>query len=378
MSQQQVLIVDDEPRNIRILEGMLLAEPYRILTARSGAEALEIFEQATPDLVLLDIMMPLMDGFEVCRRIKSHPEYRMIPVVMVTALTDVKDRIAALEAGTDDFLSKPVDVTELILRVRSLLRMRQLYLEKERMVEQRLRFMSGIAHDIRSPITSLGLNLETLQRRLVTDDERLQGMWQRVKIALAHIEKLATDTMSYYRMESGQLELHVEPCELDILIHDAAHIAYPLAAEHQSQLEIAPVPAVTCTADRAMIVQVLLNLLTNAIKYSLEGRPISVQCYDLANTSYTLPLQHYPPMLVLPKTGIVVEVTDLGIGIAEADFERVFKEFDRLGTTSEGVGLGLALSQRLIRLHGGELWFTSQLNRGSTFAFFLPQHHHIA
>jgi two-component system cell cycle response regulator len=176
MNRQRLLIVDDEPRNVRLLEGMLYGEPYELIPAHSGAEALDLIGKNPPDLVLLDVMMPDINGFEVCKQIKSDPNRRMIPVVMVTALSDVKDRIEAMQAGADDFLSKPIDATELIVRVRSLVRVRQLYAEVERATAQRLAVMAGIAHDIRSPLNALMLSMELLADRL-PQDERLIPIW---------------------------------------------------------------------------------------------------------------------------------------------------------------------------------------------------------
>jgi signal transduction histidine kinase len=372
--QPRVLIVDDEPRNIRTVEGMLYAEQYELVGALTGEEALDAIHEIPPDIVLLDVMLPGLNGFEVCQQIKSNPTYRAIPVVMVTALNEVGDRVKAMQAGADDFLSKPVDATELIVRVRSLLRVRQLFAEVERVTAERLRFMAGVAHDIRSPLASLVLNLEMLADR-VPDDDKSRVIWSRINNCVEMIRMLAEDTMHYYQLESGQYQLNLADYSLYDIVEAASAIAAPLAAEKEIAFNVGNAPDLTLTIDRSAVIQVLLNLLTNAINYTPERGHVMLCLHDLAANSYHLPENHYPPILTLPNSGVVVEVIDNGRGIAAEDSDRIFHEFDRTASHTEennGVGLGLPVSQRLVRLHGGEIWFTSEPGQGSTFAFFLP------
>ncbi len=372
--RQTLLIVDDEPRNVRLLEGMLYSEPYKLAVAHNGTKALDLIQQTPPDLVLLDVMMPGMSGFEVCKQIKSDPEHRMIPVVMVTALSDVSDRIEAMQAGADDFLTKPIDAAELIVRVRSLVRVRQLYSEVERVTAQRLRVMAGIAHDIRSPLNALILSMELLADRL-PKDEQLTPLWANITTCVEHIRMLSNDIMQYYQMEAGQFQLNYSRCDLSFVTDSAVAVATPIANEKGINFTVEPAPQIALEMDQGAITQVLLNLLTNAIKYTEPGGDVRLRIYDLSRGDYTLPPHQYPPVLALPSVGIIVAISDTGRGISPDDFSRIFNEFDRIKTendTTEGVGLGLAVSQRLIRLHGGEIWFTSTPGHGSTFSFFLP------
>jgi signal transduction histidine kinase len=373
--QPHVLIVDDEPRNIRLIEGMLFGQGYELLGATSGADALDIINDTPIDLVLLDVMMPGLSGFEVCQQIKSHPRHRMIPVVMVTALTEVNDRVKAMEVGADDFLSKPVDATELMVRVRSLVRVRQLNAEVERVTAERLRFMAGVAHDIRTPLNALTLSMELLEDK-ASGDRTMERALTRMNTCVEHIRMLASDVMNYYKIESGEFQLDIAPCPLIELVEQVAAIAQPIAAEKDIALSLGEVPDLTIEADQNALSQILLNLLTNSIKYSDPGAHVALHTCDLAEADYQLPPDHHPPVLTLPTSGVLFEVSDTGHGIAPADFERVFSEFDRLHANNKdddaGVGLGLPVSQRLIRLHGGEIWFSSQPGAGSTFSFFLP------
>ena len=370
----KVLLVDDDERNLRLLKGILFTEPYEILTAAGGYEALDSVHTHRPSLILLDIMMPELSGFDVCQQLKSSPETRMIPVVMVTALNDVSDRVRAMEAGADDFLSKPVDATELIVRVRSLIRMYQLHTAVEYMTEERLRFMAGVAHDIRSPLNALMLSLDSLSEKVpqTTQTKRLLG---RINTCIDHIQILAEDIMNYYKIEAGQLELDISPYSVSEVVDNVLSIAMPIAQEKELVFKIGSMPDMDQLMDKNIITQVLLNLLTNAVKYTEPFGTITLNAYDLSQPNYQIPVNHYPPVLTLPIEGVVFEICDTGQGIALADYERIFREFDRLKTPfdeTEGIGLGLAVSQRLVRLHRGELWFTSELGKGTCFALFLP------
>jgi signal transduction histidine kinase len=259
--------------------------------------------------------------------------------------------------------------------VRSLLRVRQLFTEVERVTAERLRFMAGVAHDIRSPLASLVLNLEMLADK-VPADEKVTLIWGRINNCVEMIRMLAEDTMHFYQIESGQFQLTLGDYALQEIVEAAAAIAAPLASEKGLAFSIGPVPDQVLYIDRSAVIQVLLNLLTNAINYTTEGGHVMLCLHDLASNSYDLPVNHYPPVLALPQHGVVAEVVDTGRGIREEDRDRVFREFDRTSaqhsSAEDGVGLGLPVSQRLVRLHGGEIWFNSEPGRGSTFAFVLP------
>lgn len=372
----RILIVDDEPMNIRTLEGLLYGQPYELMTATSGAEALILIEENPPDLILLDVMMPQMNGLEVCQRLKSNPNYRLIPIVIVTALSEIADRVKALEAGADDFLSKPVDGMELIARVRSLLRVHQLYAEIERATAERLRFMAGVAHDLRSPLSAVLMNLDLLAKRLPADDARIDQYMTRITSSVDHIRMLADDIMRYHQIEGGHFKLNYVECGLHEIIEAVLAIARPLAEQSGIALWVDDIPDCRLQLDKNAVIQIMVNLMTNAIKYTQRGGQVQLRVINLEATDYQLPADHHPLLMTLPTAGIAVEVEDNGMGIGADEFDRVFSEFDRLRAEqrgdTKGVGLGLPVSQRLVRLHGGEIWFSSHEGQGSIFGFYLP------
>jgi signal transduction histidine kinase len=218
------------------------------------------------------------------------------------------------------------------------------------------------------------LSMELLADRLPVD-EQLSALWTNITTCVEHIGMLGNDIMQYYQMEAGQFQLNYSRCDLGFVIDSAMAVATPIANEKGINFSVESAPQMSLDMDQGAITQVLLNLLTNAIKYTNPGGSVRLRLFDLSCGDYMLPPHHYPPVLTLPSVGIVAEIADTGRGISPEDFGRIFNEFDRIRSDEhdvEGVGLGLAVSQRLVRLHGGEIWFTSAPGQGSTFSFFLP------
>ena len=185
MGNDTILVVDDEEKNIKLLKAMLISEDYQVFGALSGEEALKMVEDLSPDLILLDVLMPQMSGLEVCVELKQTQKTRMIPIVIITALSEKEHRIRAMEAGADDFLSKPVDRTELLVRIKSLLRLKSYHddlldsykeiAEKSEKLQELERIKEGlthmIVHDLNSPLTVISIALELLLMDTVTLSE---------------------------------------------------------------------------------------------------------------------------------------------------------------------------------------------------------------
>ena len=232
-----ILIVDDEERNIRLLKAMLMAKNYNLLEASRGEEALRIVSETPPDMILLDVMMPRMDGFEVCRRLKQDEKTRKIPVIMVTALSEKQHRVKAMEVGADDFLSKPVDLTELTMRVKSLLRIKSYHdelfhsyqeiaaknakLEELQKVKEGLTHM--IIHDLRNPAHG-HIDLSSIGR-----DGKLQGPTQsqqpkmsRCLYFCAELDRLIQNLLDINKMEEKRMQLQLENTDLETLINDVS------------------------------------------------------------------------------------------------------------------------------------------------------------
>ena len=376
MENKAILIVDDEEKNIKLLKAYLQAEKYNILGVSRGEEALKLVHDIYPDLVLLDVMMPGIDGFEVCKRLKQNEKTQMIPVVMVTALSETKDRIKALESGADDFLSKPVDRTELLVRVKSLLRVKsyhddllksykEIALKNERLKELE-RIKEGlthmIIHDLNNPLSAIYGNLEMIKVENQNLSETELDTMDKCLAYSLDLRRMVQGLLDIHRMEKGKLQPVKELTNVTEMLADLMgqfiarakmdHIFLTL-----SNSEEAP----SVMIDPKLIKRVIANLLSNAIRHTPEGEEIEVTTGFLAE-----------------KNSIAFSVKDNGNGLAPEYHQRIFDKFEQVELKKSGAsvglgGLGLAFCKMAVEAHGGEIWVESEGNgKGCTFKFMIP------
>jgi len=371
-----VLIVDDDPTNIRLLTSMLKIDGYHIIEAQNGKEALESLYSKNPDLILLDIMMPGMNGFEVCRALKQDKEQMMVPVIMVTALQEKEDRIKAIEAGADDFISKPVDKTELLTRVRSLLRIKTYYDELDfslkeikskneelvRLEEIKQGLTHMIIHDLRSPLMCVSATLQLMQKKYhdlpIDFTEEIENC---VRFCL-DLDQMIQSLLDIHKMESGKLELTKKSTEIKRLILECVQQLSAKAELRNISFEYSidgKMPKVE--VDRSLIKRVIGNLLGNAIRHSPVGENIIIGVdFDTE------------------KRGIRISVRDGGEGIPPEALGEIFNKFYQVKnkdtkTKSGSCGLGLAFCKMAVEAHGGEIWAKSgDKKQGSSFNLILP------
>jgi len=376
----RVLIVDDERRNAELLKVMLTPEGYVLLTATSGEDALGLLADEQPDLILLDVMMPGMDGYEVATRIKQNPATNNIPVIMLTALDDRNARMLGLNAGAEDFLTKPVDRAELCVRVRNLLRLKaygdklhaahaalavalaeagEARLMAEHANNAKTQFLRAMSHELRTPLNAISGYTEILELgiRGVVNPAQAKDLG-RIKRASAYLLRLINDVLTIARLE-GARPLHMISIAVNPLLAEVEGLCALQARANSLELTVTECDhEIFATADAERFQQILLNLVTNAIKFTPKGGSVSVNCDD--------------------ETGAVrVIVKDSGVGIRPLDVERVFEPFvqiDRHLTTEtqQGVGLGLSISRELARAMNGDLILESVEGVGSTFTLTLP------
>jgi signal transduction histidine kinase len=375
-----VLIVDDERRNSELLKVMLVPEGYAILTASSGEDALALLADQPPDLILLDVMMPGMDGYQVATRIKQNPATNNIPVIMLTALDDRNARMLGLNAGAEDFLTKPVDRAELCVRVRNLLRLKA-YGDKLRVAhaalaialteasEARLmaehannaktQFLRSMSHELRTPLNAISGYTEILEMgiRGVVNPAQIKDLG-RIKRASAYLLRLINDVLTIARLE-GARPLHLISISVNPLLSEVEGLCILQAKANGLTLAVEECKhEIFATADAERFQQILINLITNAIKFTPKGGSINVTADD--------------------DSGVVrVRVKDTGVGVRMLDMERVFEPFVQIdrhltSDTQQGVGLGLSISRELARAMRGDLTLESVEGVGSTFTLTLP------
>jgi signal transduction histidine kinase len=358
VDQQQatILVVDDQPDNFDTIELLLTQEGYRLDYADSGAEAIAYLENTQPDVILLDVMMPEMDGFEACRRIKANPQWQHLPIVMVTALSSKADLARCLEAGSDDFISKPVNGTELRARVRSMLRIKRQYDALDASLQLREDLSNMIVHDLRSPLASIFLACEVLE---LTDlREKQQRKVDQIQIAGRQLKSMVDSLLIMAKLESGKMLLNRVEVDLAQLGQQVISDFEPMAAQKRLQL-IAHLPKLgqLFRLDATVLRRVFDNLLSNAIKFSPSGSQIT----------FTI---DYPT-----ATQVRIQVADQGQGVKAEFKEQIFQKF-AVGELRQGVfqiGLGLAFCQMAIAAHGGTITVVDNHPSGAIFVVELEQ-----
>ncbi|MCE9615963.1 MAG: response regulator [Lentisphaerae bacterium] len=360
-----VLVVDDEERNRRLLADILGARGYRVLQAKDGEEALACILQDAPDLVLLDVMMPKLDGYEVCRRVKSNSKSASTPVLLVTALGGRSDRLRGIEAGADEFITKPMDTEEVILRVRNAVHMKRLHdqtredLRQIRVLEHmRDNLVHMVVHDLRSPLTAIQGYMELLRD---AEGPRLseagRNYLREANVATGTLIAMISSILDVSKIESGAMKLTLAACDMEHLLRDVERKALPLKGCTSLLMEPCE-QSFQVMIDAVLISRVLENLVGNALKFVPEtGGEVVLR-------------------LVPRGAGVCVQVRDNGPGIPAEDQGRIFDKFAQVDQQPQryrySSGLGLTFCKMAIEAHGGCIGVESTLGEGSTFWFTLP------
>ncbi len=348
-----ILIIDDDPDMRHVLEAVLSKNDYHIEFAVNGLEGLEKVEKLVPDLILLDVMMPGMDGFEVCRRLKSSKKYLKIPIIMVTALDTREDMVQGLEAGADDFIHKPFNNIELRARVRSMLRISNLISELERSINRERyladlgRLAGSIAHDLRNINFVILGSVEFLSHIYETGSEE-DKICQRVLQVTSTMDNIVSGLMNYAKGgESVRIPRNIQP-----LIQAALDIFERQLQSVELLQDFAMVPPVKCSAGELQ--QVFLNLIKNAVDAMKKER------------TRQLFIRLWPE-----ADEVRISVSDTGCGIPPDILPRIFD--DLFTTKKDGTGIGLATVRKIVAAHDGKIDVTSEVGHGTTFTLSFPQ-----
>jgi signal transduction histidine kinase len=389
-SQDTLLIVDDVPANVSVLLEFLTEAGFKVLVAKDGKAALKKTEQALPDLVLLDVMMPGVGGFEVCKILKSEDKTRDIPIIFMTALADTVDKVKGFSLGAVDYITKPFQQEEVLARVTSHLNIRKLQkqlelhaieLERRSLEHQQARyeaelarneaevanrakstFLANMSHELRTPLNAIIGYSEMLKEELEdAGQEDYISDLAKIDTAGRHLLGLINDMLDLSKIEAGKMDLFLEQFDLACLINEVESTVQPLIEKKENKLVVTRSPQLgEMYTDMTKLRQMLLNLLSNAAKFTEQG------------TIY-LAIERQ-----LTKEGewLTFCVSDDGIGMTEEQQQKLFQPFSQADSSTTrrygGTGLGLAITKQFAEMMGGTVSVHSEFGKGSTFTLALP------
>lgn len=364
-----ILIVDDTPTNLQVLARLLKNDGYKVRPLPSGELGLRAAMSSPPDLVLLDINMPGMNGYEVCTKLQEDPRLADIPVIYISALSEPLDKVRAFNAGGVDYVTKPFQIEEVRARVRTHLRLHRLQLElaaKNRSLaetnarlreveEMRDNLTHMIVHDMRSPLSGLLASLQFVIEDVL--DTLPKENRDDVLLAMSsgrRLESMITDLLDISRMETGRMPLDIRPCAAAAIMDDAVSSLGGFVRECPIEIDC---PSIELRCDREVVRRVVVNMLVNAIKFSPSGSPVRV-------------------VVARRDAEVHVSVIDAGPGVPDRYREKIFEKFGQVEARQErsvgSSGMGLAFCKLAVETHGGRVGVESTEGQGSTFWFTIP------
>ena len=356
--KSRILVVDDITKNLQVVGTMLRNEGYDVMPATSGPQALERVRMEPPDLILLDLMMPEMDGLEVCRRLKADPVTRQIPVIFLTASNEMEHLVKGFEVGAVDYVTKPFNAPELLARVRTHLELKQARQRLREMNEEKNEFMGIAAHDLRSPLNAVKGYTEMMLEEDEMDRPEQVDLLRRIHDATQRMVEMVQNLLDVNAIERGEMNLRIVPADLSALLASAVEAHRPRAAAKQQSIHVQnEAGPVKVLIDSTVMVQVFENLISNAVKYSPQGTNIHVR------------LQNCPE-------AVRCEVQDEGPGLSAQDQKKLFGKFARLSAKPTGgehsTGLGLSIVKKMVEAMNGRVWCESELGQGAKFVVQIP------
>ena len=364
-SDYKILIVDDVVSNVLLLKILLTNEKFQVCTASNGNQCIEQAKKEKPDLILLDVMMPDISGFDTAVILKKDPETMEIPIIFLTALNSPADLVKGFQVGANDFLTKPFNKEELVMRVMHQIQLVaakriivQQNIELKRTISNRDKMYSVIAHDLRSPMASIRMVLN-LAVNVVSPEsvgEEIFGLLDKANRESEETHDLLDNLLKWTKSQTGRLNVVYQDVDLDDIVPAVVDIFKMIAEMKKIDLQYLPSEEkLTVHGDNDMIKTVIRNFLSNAIKFTPEGKSIEVfynKEGDFARIS----------------------VRDHGVGISADRVESIFRKGETTYGTGgeEGSGLGLQLCQDFARKNGGDAYVESVEGEGSTFSFTIP------
>jgi len=359
-----IIVVDDTPANLQLLTGMLKERGYKVRPVPSGRLALQAAKNDPPDLILLDIMMPEMDGYEVCKQLKTDEKLTEIPVIFISALNETMDKVKAFGVGGVDYVTKPFQFEEVNARVSTHLelqrqrrKLKENYEQLRRLEELRDNLVHMIVHDLRSPLTGIigFIDLALHEKDTLTKD--VLEYLQTAKCSTTAVIDMVSAVLDVSKMEAGEMKLRLAECDLVRIAADLVSGMHSLKGSREMILD-APSAPVTVVADGDLLLRVIQNLLGNALKFT--------------------PSDGWIRLGIEPDDNhVCVRVRDNGPGVPAEYQAQIFEKFGQVEAGSNGkkysTGLGLTFCRLAVEAHGGSIGVESEVGKGSTFWFMLPK-----
>lgn len=357
LKQSVILIVDDNHKNLQVLGSILKENNYLVAVAKDGTSAISLASKVMPDLILLDIMMPGMSGFETCVKLNSMEKTREIPVIFLSARSDSDDIIKGFTSGGVDYITKPFIKEELLARIRNHLGIKHTEQELRELILQKDKFFSIIAHDLKNPITSLVSLVDLLHRNLDKyDKKKIEKMVLGISEAAQTQYKLQENLLEWSRIQTGTVKINMERFNVLEVINEA--IGETKSSAMTKNIEVVLNADKDCfvVADKNMINTVFRNIISNAIKFSFKDSKVTINCKK-------------------NQSRVDISIVDQGVGINGDRINSIFKlkSVSTPGTDKEkGTGLGLVVCKEFIEKNEGEIQVDSKEGKGSVFTITLP------
>ena len=364
-----LLVVDDTEDNLDLLEFALKRKPIKMLRASSGRQCLTIAQEKNPDVILLDIQMPEMDGFETLMHLRANPATTKIPVIFLTAQRkDANSIERGLELGADEYLTKPIDTEELLVRTKMLVRLKRAETELER---TKADFMAMLVHDLRSPLNGIKSVIDFY--REIRDQEKQfsteqLGLLDTAGDSARRMLELINDILDLSKFEAGNMTLDKQKIPLSIILDTVCReTGLQFKQKNISLVKQSGENLPEVFVDAEKIAQVAMNLLSNAMKFTKSGGSVTIAT-SLESESSGAALENKP--------FVKVSITDTGVGIPAEEIPQLFERYKQVSSAKrikqKGTGLGLSICKLIVQSHGGKMSVESEVGKYTTFHFTLP------
>ncbi len=357
-----IIVADDVVKNLKVIGAVLEDEGFEVAVATNGAEAVEMVEEDPPDLILLDVMMPEMDGFEACKIIKQNEKIKDIPIIFLTARTETEDIVKGFRLGGVDYVTKPFKQDELLARIRTQLELKfsrdvivKQNNELKRLNLEKNEFLGIAAHDLKNPLGAIKGLVEVILSDPEMEESEKNEFLRYVESSTHYMIQLVSDLLDINKIEEGRVEFYTGEVNLERILKDSVEKFKFQAEKKNISLEFSPgLGEEKVKTDPNKIQQVIDNLISNAIKFSPFDKKIFVESRISGDKA-------------------VVSVIDQGPGISEEDQEKLFGKFARLSAKPTGdensTGLGLSIVKKIVEGLEGRIWCESKLGEGAAFKF---------